>query len=96
MEYLNDVKFESTEIYLSEEVEDDAEKLSDLILSAINVSQPDLIITSSVIGKFNFFNNSHLLVLLDQLNCPVIVTKDFAIPVVPGTPAPTDENDPPT
>lgn len=82
LEYLNDVKFESNEIYLSEEVEDNAEKLSDLILSAINASQPDLIITSSVIGKFNFFNNSHLLVLLDQLNCPVIVTKDFTIPVV--------------
>ena len=82
LEYLTDVNFESNEIYLSDEIENNPEKLSDLILSAINVSQPDLIITSSVIGKYSFFNNSNLLVLLDQINCPVIVTRDFTIPVV--------------
>jgi len=82
LDYLNEITFESNDLYLPEEAENNAEQLSDLILSAINASQPDLVITSSVIGKFSFFNSIHLLVLIDQLNCPVIVTKDFNIPVV--------------
>ncbi|MDX1371924.1 MAG: hypothetical protein R3321_05610, partial [Nitrososphaeraceae archaeon] len=82
LDYLNEITFESNDLYLPEEAENNAEELSDLILSAINASQPDLVITSSVIGKFSFFNSTQLLVLIDQLNCPVIVTKDFNIPVV--------------
>lgn len=82
LDYLNEITFESNDLYLPEEAENNPEQLSNLILSAINASQPDLVITSSVIGKFSFFNSTQLLVLIDQLNCPVIVTKDFNIPVV--------------
>ena len=50
------------------------------ILSAVNSSQPDIVIAGATIGKFSFFNNLHFLVLLDQLNCPIVIAKDFTIP----------------
>jgi hypothetical protein len=81
-EYLEQVGFEFNEIYLSEEAGKNSEKFADLILSAVNASQPDLVVTGVTIGKFSFFNNSHLLSLLDQLNCPVVIAREFTIPGV--------------
>jgi basic amino acid/polyamine antiporter, APA family len=81
-EYLEQVGVEFNEIYLSEGTEQNSEKSADLILSAVNSSQPDLVIAGATIGKFNFFNNLHFLVLLDQLNCPIVIAKDFTIPGV--------------
>jgi hypothetical protein len=81
-EYLEQVGVEFNEIYLSEGTEQNSEKSADLILSAVNSSQPDLVITGATIGKFSFFNNLHFLVLLDQLNCPIVIAKDFTIPGV--------------
>jgi hypothetical protein len=79
-EYLEQVGVEFNEIYLSEETEQNSEKSADLILSAVNSSQPDIVIAGATIGKFSFFNNLHFLVLLDQLNCPIVIAKDFTIP----------------
>jgi hypothetical protein len=79
-EYLEQVGVEYNEIYLSEETEKNSERSADLILSAVNSSQPDLVITGATIGKFSFFNNLHFLALLDQLNCPIIVARSFTIP----------------
>jgi basic amino acid/polyamine antiporter, APA family len=79
-EYLEQVGVEYNEIYLSEETEKNSERSADLILSAVNSSQPDLVITGATIGKFSFFNNIHFLALLDQLNCPIIVARSFTIP----------------
>ena len=79
-EYLDQVGLEFNEIYLSEQTENSSEKSADLILSAINASQPDLLVTGASIGKFNFFTNPQFIALLDQLNCPVIIAKDFTIP----------------
>jgi basic amino acid/polyamine antiporter, APA family len=79
-EYLEQVGVEYNEIYLSEETEKNSERSADLILSAVNSSQPDLVITGATIGKFSFFNNVHFLALLDQLNCPIIVARSFTIP----------------
>jgi basic amino acid/polyamine antiporter, APA family len=81
-EYLEQVGVEFNEIYLSEETGKNSEKFADLILSAVNASQPDLVVTGATIGKFSFFNNSHLLSLLDQLNCPVVIAREFTIPGV--------------
>jgi basic amino acid/polyamine antiporter, APA family len=81
-EYLEQVGFEFNEIYLSEETGKSSQKSADLILSAVNASQPDLVVTSATIGKFSFFNNSHFLSLLDQLSCPVVVARQFTFPGV--------------
>ena len=82
LEYLKTIKFDVNDIHLSSNVYDNSERLSDIILSAINISQPDLIITSTTIGKYNFYNNHDLISLLYLINCPVIISKDFTIPVV--------------
>jgi hypothetical protein len=67
---------------LSEETGKNSERSADLILSAVNSSQPDLVIAGATIGKFSFFNNLHFLALLDQLNCPIVIARDFTIPGV--------------
>ena len=79
---LEQVEVEFNEIHMSEATEKSSEKSADLILSAVDASQPDLVITSATIGKFSFFNNLHFLALLDQLNCPIIVARAFTIPGV--------------
>ena len=81
-EYLEQVGFEFNEIYLSEETRKSSEKSAHLILSAVNTSQPDLVVTSATIGKFSFFNNSHFLSLLDQLSCPIVIARQFTLPGV--------------
>jgi basic amino acid/polyamine antiporter, APA family len=79
-EYLEQVGFEFNEIYLSDETGKSSEKCADLILSAVNASEPDLVVTGATIGKFNFFNNSHFLSLLDQLSCPIVIARQFTFP----------------
>jgi basic amino acid/polyamine antiporter, APA family len=81
-EYLEQVGVEFNEIYLSQETGKSSEKFADLILSAVNASQPDLVVTGATIGKFSFFNNSHLLSLLDQLNCPIVIAREITFPGV--------------
>jgi basic amino acid/polyamine antiporter, APA family len=81
-EYLEQVGVEFSEIHLSEETEKSSEKSADLILSAVNASEPDLIVTGATIGKFSFLNNSYFLALLDQLNCPVVIARQFTFPGV--------------
>ena len=81
-EYLEQVGFEFNEIYLSEETGKSSEKCSDLILSAVNASQPDLVVTGATIVKFSCFNNSHFLSLLDQLSCPIVIARQFTFPGV--------------
>jgi basic amino acid/polyamine antiporter, APA family len=79
-EYLEQVGFEFNEIYLSEETRKSSEKSAHLILSAVNTSQPDLVVTGATI--FSFFNNSHFLSLLDQLSCPIVIARQFTFPGV--------------
>jgi len=81
-EYLEQVGFEFNEIHLSEDTGKSSEKYADLILSAINASQPDLVVTGASIGKFSFFNDSHFLSLLDQLSCPIVIARQFTFPGV--------------
>jgi basic amino acid/polyamine antiporter, APA family len=81
-EYLEQVGIEFNEIHLSEDTGKSSEKSADLILSAVNASQPDLVVTGATIGKFNFFNDSHFLSLLDQLSCPIVIARQFTFPGV--------------
>jgi hypothetical protein len=81
-EYLEQVGVEFNEIYLSDETKQNSEKSADLILSAVNASQPDVVITGATIGKFNLFNNLHFLALVDQLNCPIVIARVFTLPGV--------------
>jgi basic amino acid/polyamine antiporter, APA family len=81
-EYLEQVGVEFNEIYLSEESGNYSEKAADVLLSAVNALQPDVVITGATIGKFNFFNNLHFLALVDQLNCPIVIAREFTIPGV--------------
>ena len=59
-----------------------AKNVFDLILSAVNASEPDLVVTGATIGKFNFFNDSQFLSLLDQLSCPIVIARQFTFPGV--------------
>ena len=44
---------------------------------------PDIIITESYIGKYNLFTSTKFAsLLLSQLNYPIIIVRDYAIPLV--------------
>lgn len=79
-EYLDQVAFEYVEVRVSDKTKNSSEKFANLLLSSINVYQPELVVTEANVGKFSFFNNSHLLGLSNQLGCPIIIAKHFAIP----------------
>jgi basic amino acid/polyamine antiporter, APA family len=80
--YLGEIGIEFNEIYMSKETERSIEKLTMLIQSTINASQPDLLIVGASIGKYSFFSDLHLLHLIENLECPVIVAKSYSIPVL--------------
>jgi APA family basic amino acid/polyamine antiporter len=80
--YLRMNEVEYNEIYLSKETESSIEKLTMLIQSTINASQPDLIIVGATIARYSFFSDPHLMHLIENLECPVIVVKDYSIPVI--------------
>jgi basic amino acid/polyamine antiporter, APA family len=73
---------EYNEIYLSKETESNIESLTMLIQSTINAAQPDLLIVGASIARFSFLNDPHLLHLLENLECPIIVAKSYSIPVI--------------
>jgi hypothetical protein len=41
------------------------------------ISLPNLIITNSIVGKFNFLIIFYLLDLFHHLNCSIVITKDL-------------------
>jgi len=77
-DYLNQLGVEMKEIHLSE----NSNMSADTVMSAISSFQPDLVVMGAGIGGFSVFNNLDFLSLLDQLNCPVIIARDFTIPGV--------------
>ena len=50
------------------------------MLSAVNSFQPDVVILGSTVGGVSVFNNPDFLAMLEQINCPVIIARDFTIP----------------
>ena len=80
VEYLEKIGVKFSEIHVSEITQKNSQKFCQLILSSLNVSQPDLVITGKRIGKFSVFDNENFVSLLERLNCPVIVARSFVIP----------------
>ena len=80
VEYLEKIGVKFSEIHVSEITQKNSQKFCQLILSSLNVSQPDLVVTGKRIGKFNVFDNENFVTLLERLNCPVIVARSFVIP----------------
>jgi glutaredoxin len=81
-QYLEQIGVEFNEIYLSKSTETNSQQFAKLLLSAINASQPDLLITGANIGRYDVFNNQHFISMLDKINCPTIIAKSFSIPGV--------------
>ncbi len=69
-------------VILTEESKRDAQESARLVLAAINASQPDIVVTGASIGKFNIFDSQQYVQLVERLNCPVIIMRNFTIPGV--------------
>jgi amino acid transporter len=81
-QYLEQIGVEFNEIYLSKTTETNSQQFTKLLLSAINASQPDLLVTGANIGKYDVFSNQHFISMFDKINCPTIIAKSFSIPGV--------------
>lgn len=81
-EFLANVGVEFNRIILTEETERNAEQSARLIQAAVNAAQPDIVVTGASIRKFSLFDNPQFIALIDRLNCPVIIARDFTIPGV--------------
>src|ERR671914_448207 len=80
MKYLEQIGVEFKEVFVTDSIRNNSQEFCQLILSSINASQPDLLVTGKRIGKFSVFDNEHFVSLLERLNCPVIVARSFVIP----------------
>jgi basic amino acid/polyamine antiporter, APA family len=80
VEYLEKIGVEFSEIFVSESTQNNSQKFCQVILSSLNASQPDLVVTGKRIGRFSVFDNENFVSLLERLNCPVIVARSFVIP----------------
>ncbi|HEY7110811.1 MAG TPA: amino acid permease [Nitrososphaeraceae archaeon] len=81
-EYLQQSGVEFNEIILPDDTLNDTVKSSDIIESALNNAQPDLIVVGATISKFSFLTDTQFVNLLYQFKCPVIVARHFSIPGV--------------
>jgi APA family basic amino acid/polyamine antiporter len=79
-EFLSSIGFEFDRVILTDESERDAQQSARLILGAINALQPDIVVTGASIKKFSIFDNQQYVQLIERLNCPVIIMRDFTIP----------------
>ncbi|HEY8522685.1 MAG TPA: hypothetical protein VIL14_02895 [Nitrososphaeraceae archaeon] len=81
--FFQEAGIELHEIYVTEDIEKDSTKFAKLIIESILKCNPDMIISESYIGKYNLFTNTkfaHL--LLSQLNYPIIIVRDYTLPLV--------------
>jgi hypothetical protein len=81
-EFLSNIGLKMDRIILTEESKKNAEESAHLILGTINASQPDIVVTGASIGKFSVFDSQQYIQLIERLNCPVIIMKNFTIPGV--------------
>jgi basic amino acid/polyamine antiporter, APA family len=82
MQYLHQSGVEFNEIIISDDTLNDTIKSSDIIESALNSAQPDLLIVAATISQFSFLTDTQFVNLLYQFKCPVIVARHFSIPGV--------------
>jgi amino acid transporter len=78
-EYLTKLGVELKELQLDP---DDSGASSDALRKAIGSFQPDIVVVGAAVAGFSVFNNVDFVHLLDQLNCPVVIARSFAIPGV--------------
>ena len=81
--FFQEAGVELNEIYVTEDIEKDSTQFAKLIIESILSYNPDIIISESYIGKYNLFTNTkfaHL--LLSQLNYPIIIVRDYTLPLV--------------
>jgi amino acid transporter len=82
-EFFQESGVELNEIHVPKDVEQDSTQFAKLILESIMRYNPDMIITESYIGKYNLFTSTKFAnLLLSQLNYPIIIVRDYAIPLV--------------
>jgi hypothetical protein len=82
-EYFQQAGVELNEIFVSEDVEKDEMQFGKQILKSIVAYNPDIIITESNIGKYGLLSKSGFAnLLMYRLNCPIIIVKDIAFPLV--------------
>ena len=82
-EFFQEAGVELNEIYVTEDIEKDSTEFAKLIIESILKYNPDIIISESYIGKYNLFTNTkfaHL--LLSPLNYPIIIVRDYTLPLV--------------
>lgn len=77
--YLSQFGVELKEVQLTSE---GSSRSADIVLSAVSSFEPDLVVMGANVGGFSVFNNPSFLAFLDQLNCPVIISRGFTIPGV--------------
>lgn len=78
--FLENIGVEYNRIIVNQESGKNAERSAHLIQAAIDTGQPSIVVTGASIGKFSVFDNPHFVALIDRLNCPVIIARDFTIP----------------
>ncbi|HEY6756796.1 MAG TPA: amino acid permease [Nitrososphaera sp.] len=81
-EFLSNIGLKMDRIILTEESKKNAEESARLIFGALNASQPDIVVTGASIGKFSVFDSQQYVQLIERLNCPVIIMRNFTIPGV--------------
>ena len=82
-EYFLKAGVQFNEIHVSSDIEKDNIQFGKLILKSIVEYNPDIVITESTIGKNSLLAKSSFAdLLMYRLNCPIIVVKDFSIPLV--------------
>jgi basic amino acid/polyamine antiporter, APA family len=79
-EFLSNLGLEFDRVILTHESEKDPQQSSRLILGAINALQPDIVVTGASIKKFSIFDNPQFVQMIERLNCPVIIMRNFTIP----------------
>lgn len=77
-DYLTQIGIDIMEAHLAQGAAESAA----LIYLAIDSYRPDLVVTSASIGKFSVLDSPPFLHMIMQLQCPVIVARDFGIPGV--------------
>ena len=81
--FLQAAEVELNEIHVTEDIEKDSTQFAKLILKSIVAYNPDIVITESTIGKYSLFTNSTFAnLLMYRLNCPIIIVKEFSLPLV--------------
>jgi amino acid transporter len=77
-DYLSQLGVDLTEVHLAASVQESATN----VFSAVDAYGPDIVVMGASIGRFSILDSPHMLQMLKQLRCPVMIARDFGIPGV--------------